>query len=59
MIDRLLNSGGILVLDDISAGWPALQKVFQACDRTKFIDLGTDGRIALLAKVPLACEERG
>ena len=55
IIDRLLKPGGMLALDDISAGWPALQKVVQAYDRKKFIELGTDGRIALLAKVARAC----
>jgi predicted O-methyltransferase YrrM len=50
VIDRLLKPGGMLAIDDINAGWPALQKVVQTYDQKKFIDLGTDGRIALLAK---------
>lgn len=49
VLDALLKPDGMLALDDINPSWPQLQRVHQEL-RIKYLDFGTDGRIALLVK---------
>ncbi len=49
-VDRLLKPGGVLILDDISAGFPALFDVFDSLDPGHWTKLGWDQRIGVLKK---------
>jgi predicted O-methyltransferase YrrM len=49
-VHRLLRPGGILVLDDVSAGWPEIQSVFSGTSPDQFQKLGADDRIGLLIR---------
>lgn len=49
-IAQLLRPGGLLVLDDVSSGWPAIQSVFEQFSSREFEKILADGRIALLAR---------
>jgi predicted O-methyltransferase YrrM len=49
-IVRLLRRGGLLVLDDVSAGWPAIKSAFEQIPSEEFERILADGRIALLAR---------
>lgn len=50
-IGQLLRPGGVLMLDDVTAGWSEIQRVHAAIDRTRYHDVGSDGRVAVLKKI--------
>ncbi len=50
-VSRLLRLGGVLMLDDVTAGWSEIQRVHAAIDRTRYLDVGSDGRVAVLKKI--------
>jgi len=49
--NKLLKSGGLLLLDDIDEFWGDLQETYESIDETKYQKLGTDGRVGVLKKV--------
>jgi predicted O-methyltransferase YrrM len=49
-VQGLLRPGGLLVLDDVSNGWPEIQSVFDAISPDRFQRVGADGRIGVLIR---------
>ena len=49
-IDQLLHPGGLLILDDVTEVWEEIRRVHATMDRTRYLDLGSDGRVAVLKK---------
>ena len=48
--DKLLKSGGLLILDDINSYWDEIQEAYESIDTTKYQKLGTNGRVGILRK---------
>ena len=49
-VHALLRPGGLLVLDDVSSGWPEIEAAFREIAEDRFQKLGADGRIGVLAR---------
>ena len=47
----MLQPGALLILDDVADSWPDVQQVHAEIDRTRYADVGTDGRVAVLKKL--------
>ena len=47
-VHHLLRPGGLLVLDDVSSGWPEIQAVFRELGADRFRTLAADGRVGVL-----------
>jgi hypothetical protein len=50
-VDRLLNLGSLLLLDDVNSFWNEVQEIYETIDPTKYQKLGTDGRVGILKKI--------
>lgn len=49
--DKLLKSGGLLILDDANSYWGGIQKTYESIEETKYQKLGTDGRVGILKRM--------
>lgn len=51
LVDRLLVSGGLLILDDVSTQWAGIQSVYEGINPDNYRKVGSDGRVGILQKV--------
>jgi predicted O-methyltransferase YrrM len=49
-VQALLRPGGLLVLDDVSSGWPEIRSLFAAISPDRFQKVGADGRVGVLVR---------